>query len=146
MKLQHRQFSYDILENQDRTRIPPAAINDAAKPMSLDLSKIQYVVSGTKVVKGKGLFASSHSVPRPPEEIFLLSQMAPASHGHDLTNEYFLNANIKYDGCTCCSPLPSISIPMTVIPLTHEASYGFQEPAGYNPHILGSFRCEIKCL
>ena len=73
--------------------------------------------------------------------MFLLGNMAPATHAHEITNEYFLNANIKYDGCTC-GVGPSISIPMSVIPVT-TPSYNFDEPQGYQPVVLGSFRCDI---
>jgi hypothetical protein len=73
----------------------------------------------------------------------MLSQLAPATHSHYITNEYVLNVNVKYDGCTCCSGLPNISIPLTVIPMTHQESYGFQEPQGYMPFELGYFKFDL---
>lgn len=91
--------------------------------MSLDLSAISYHVDPMKK-KRKGIF-SSQMVPRPPEEIFMLSQLAPACHSPHVTNTYTLNVNVKFDGCTCCSSLPSISVPLTVIPLTDQRQYGF---------------------
>lgn len=93
-------------------------------------------------IKSGGFFSSDHSImiPRPPEEIMMLSQMPSAVHSDMITNEFFLNANIKYDACTCCASLPSISIPLTVIPMTHMESYGFMEPAGYAPMELGYFK------
>ena len=130
-------FEFEILENQDHTVIPAGAINTAPKAMSLELARIKYTVSPHKMNKG-------HSIPRPPEELFLLENMAPATHSHNITNEYFLNANIKYDGCTCISELPSISVPMTVIPLTHEESYGMTEPEGFNPTFLAQFTCIVN--
>mmetsp|Transcript_28175 Transcript_28175/g.42645 ORF Transcript_28175/g.42645 Transcript_28175/m.42645 type:complete len:95 (+) Transcript_28175:26-310(+) len=94
--------------------------------MSLNLGAIRYVVSNTKYKK-KGLF-SGQWVERSPEEMFMMQQLPPACHSKYITNDYLLNANVKFDGCTCCSTLPSISIPLTVIPLTHAESYGFTEP------------------
>ena len=32
---------------------------------------------------------------------------------------------------------------MTIIPVTHEASYGFPEPADYNPTDLGYFKFDL---
>ena len=93
------------------------------KEMVLDLGRIKYIVSPTKTKKN-GLM-STVTKERPPEEIFLMSQLAPACHGKYIENTYTLNVNVKYDGCTCCATLPSISVPLTVIPLTHMDSYGF---------------------
>ena len=73
----------------------------------------------------------------------MLSQIAPACHSKFIQNDYFLNCNVKYEGCTCCSHVPSINVPLTVIPLTHEASYGFLEPAGYSPQELAYFRFDV---
>jgi len=79
-------------------------------------------------------------VDRQPEEVFMLSQMAPGAHGRHFSNDYELNVYVHYDGCTCCSSIPSISVPLTVIPMTHPESYGFVEPAGYAPFDLGYFK------
>ena len=68
--------------------------------------------------------------------MFLLVNLAPASHSHHIQNDYELNVNVKYDGCTCCSSVPNISIPLTVIPMTHQETYGFMEPVGYAPQEL----------
>jgi hypothetical protein len=60
-----------------------------------------------------------------------------------IANDYILNVKQVYDGCTCCANLPEISVPCTIIPLTHQASYGFTEdmlPPGYAPQVLGYFR------
>ena len=108
--------------------------------MTLNLGAIRYTCNPTKTKKNPGLFSGSTVVNRSPEEIFMKTQMAPACHSHHITNEYFLNVNVKFDGCTCCETLPSISIPLTVIPLTHMASYGFLEPEGYSPTQLGYFK------
>ena len=62
---------------------------------------------------------------RSREEIFLLSQLAPACHSQYISNEYDLNVNVKFEGCTCCSALPSVSVPLTVLPLTDPSLYNF---------------------
>ena len=113
----------DVLENKDRSAIAAGTSVIATKRMTLDLNNIRYHVDHMKT-KRKGIF-SSQQVPRPAEEIFMMSQLAPACHSHYITNEYVLNVNVKYDGCTCCASLPNISVPLSVIPMTHEASYGF---------------------
>jgi hypothetical protein len=74
----------------------------------------------------------------------MLSKLPPACHSKHIKNDYVLNVNVKYDGCTCCSNLPCISVPLTIIPDTHQESYGFVEPAGYNPHQLGYFRLDLN--
>lgn len=66
----------------------------------------------------------------------MLSNLAPACHSKFMSNDYTLNVSVQYDGCTCCSSIPSISIPMTIIPSTHLGSYGFVEPVGYMPQEL----------
>ena len=74
----------------------------------------------------------------------MLSHIAPASHGDTIVNDYFLQIKIHYDACTCNHPTPEISLPMTIIPLTHQESYGFVEPAGYAPVMLGMFKFDLQ--
>ena len=102
--------------------------------MTLNLDSIKYRVDATR---------SKKKIPRHPEEVFLLSNLAPACHSQHVTNEYTLNVSIKYDGCTCCSSVPSISVPLTVIPLTYMDSYGFKEPIGYMPQELAYIKIGI---
>lgn len=116
--------SMDLLENADRNVIPAQSTEMIVKNFSLNLQDIKYHIEPYRRKKNK---------PRSPEEMFMMSQLPPATHSRHITNEYFLNANIKHDGCTYCGPQPSISTPLTVIPMTHMQSYGFLEPAGYNP-------------
>mmetsp|Transcript_226 Transcript_226/g.413 ORF Transcript_226/g.413 Transcript_226/m.413 type:complete len:103 (+) Transcript_226:851-1159(+) len=97
-----------------------------------------------KTKKGKGMFSGKQKVQRSPEEMFMLSNMAPACHSKHIENNYYLNVNIKYNGCTCCCSLPNVSVPLTVIPDTHQASYGFTEPAGYQPYELGYFKFNLE--
>jgi hypothetical protein len=54
-----------------------------------------------------------------------------------------LRVFVKFDGCTCCSKLPTIEVPLTIIPETHMESYGFLEPAGYAPVELGYFKIDV---
>ena len=102
--------------------------------MTLSLDSIKYSVNEHR---------RKRNVPRSPEDIFMLSQMAPACHSRHIMNDYVLNVNIKFDGCTCCSALPNISCPLTVIPLTDMRQYGFVEPAGYAPFELGYFKFDL---
>ena len=71
--------------------------------------------------------------------------MAPACHSRLIRNDYFLNVNVKYDVCcTCdCAKLPNISVPLTVIPLTNPATYGFQQPEDFQSMELGYFKFAI---
>lgn len=83
--------------------------------------------------------------PMSPEEIFMLKMMAPATHSYYINNDYELNVNVTYkqdQDCCLQSDVPSISVPLTIIPMTHMESYGFQEPPGFTPVILGSFKFE----
>lgn len=93
--------------------------------MHLNLDSIKYAYAN-----------DASGIQHTPEEIFMLSNLAPACHSPHVSNDYFLNVNVKYDGCTCCSAVPSISLPLTVIPMTHMGSYGFAEPPNYQPYVL----------
>jgi len=114
----HRHWggSFDVIENKDKTGIAPLQTEVVTKIMQLNLDTIKYIVEATR---------SKKKIPRAPEELFMLSNLAPACHSAHIKNDYFLNVNVKYDGCTCCSSLPNISIPLTVIPMTHMDTYGF---------------------
>jgi hypothetical protein len=63
--------------------------------------------------------------------LFLLQNLSPATNSICIENRYVLNVNVKYDGCGCCSDHPSISVPLTIIPLTNPNVYGFPEPLGF---------------
>ena len=65
--------------------------------------------------------------PKSPEELFMLKMMAPATHSYYINNDYELNVNVRYKQDHVClqSDVPSISVPCTVIPMTHMESYGF---------------------
>ena len=75
-----------------------------------------------KKIKATSIFEndSTKTVSRSPEEIFMLSHIAPASHGKTIKNDYFLRVKIHYDAsCKCDHKTPEISLPMTILPLTH---------------------------
>ena len=127
---------FPIIQNVDRTAIMPGQTEITTKQMQLNLATIAYVVNQMKKKKRPGLFSGFDMVPRSPEEIFMLSQLAPATHSRHIINEYFLNVHVNYDGCMCCASTPSISVPLTVIPMTNPATYGFTEPEGYAPQEL----------
>ena len=116
-------------------------MNDAPQTMSLDLGTIKFnIPKPTKKKKDpKSWLGGTINVPRSPEEIFMLSNLPPACHSPHIKIDYFLNANIKYDGCTCCLEKSDIKIPMSIIPITNPATYGFQEPPDYQPFMLGHF-------
>jgi len=79
---------------------------------------------------------------RAPEHIYLLSSMAPACHSCFIANDYVLNCNIKFSGCVCGGQ-PSISIPLTVIPMMYSQYYNYVGPSGYVPQELGSFSFDV---
>ena len=135
INLPGRTFTFDLIENKDRSGIDPKQ-SEIVKQMQLNLQAIHYTCTP---FKRKKMFQGAPKA-RTPEEIFMLTQMAPATHSRHISNDYCLNVNVKYDATNCCSDLPSISIPLTVIPLTNPETYGFIEPQGYAPYELGYFK------
>lgn len=134
--------NFDVLENQDRNVIAAGHPEPITKQMGLDLSKIKYYAKPTQKRRVKnhnaGFFEPSTvkaDVPRSKEEMFQLENLSPATHSDMMTNTYTLNVNTKFDG-GCCVDGPSLSVPLTIIPLSME-SYAFDEPAGYQPFQLG---------
>ena len=108
--------------------------------MSLDLNHIHYQINENKYTT-RG-FDNRRAFPRSPEEIFQLSHLAPATHAFQATNTYRLDLNVNLDGC--CSEIPDISVPLTIIPLTCNMSEGFVEPIDYHPTELGYFKFDLK--
>ena len=119
-------WTMDVLENKDFTGVQPKSPQLFQKDMHLDLNLIRYHVNPTKLKK-RGIFKKQR-IPRQAEEIFMMERLAPACHSSLITNEYVLNVNCKYADCTCCEALPSVSVPLTIIPVTDPASHGFVEP------------------
>jgi hypothetical protein len=74
---------------------------------------------------------------RLPEETFMMKFISAATNSTYIGNVYDLNVNVKHEGCTCCSKKPSISVPLTIIPLSDPSVFGFPEPAGFSPYQLG---------
>jgi hypothetical protein len=74
---------------------------------------------------------------RLPEEIFMMKFLPAATNSTHIENRYTLNVNVKHAGWLCCSPKPSISVPLTIIPLSDPNVFGFPEPEGYSPIQLG---------
>ena len=68
--------------------------------------------------------------------------MAPATHGDMITNDYYLNVNTSFDN-GCGDGGHSISLPLTVIPATHQGSYGFTEPPGFAPYQLAYLKFDL---
>lgn len=129
--------NFDILENKDRSGIEKGQ-GEVTKSMQLNLGVIKYHVNPQKKKK-TGMFSST-MVNRSPEEIFQLSNVAPACHSKYVRNDYVLNANVKYELCHCCAQVPSVSIPMTIVPQMDPNQVGFVEPEGYAPFELGYFK------
>jgi len=87
--------------------------------MNLDLKSIKYTVDPMKNKKAKTLGIieyNSGKIPRSPEEVVQLSNMAPASNGHYISNNYKLVLDVRFDAC-CCPTVPSFSVPLSVIPI-----------------------------
>lgn len=126
--------NFPVINNSDTSGIEKKYTEPVSKIMTLNLDSIKYRVEQMR---------SKKKVPRHPEEVFLLSNLAPACHSQHISNDYSLNVTVHYDGCTCCSSVPSISVPLTVIPMTYMDSYGFQEPVGYMPTELAYVRVAL---
>ena len=123
-----------MIETHDITGVAAKEPNIYTTGMSLDLSKVTRKIDQNKLINAEK--------PKSPEEIFMLKMMAPATHSCYINNDYELNVNVSYKQDREClqSDVPSISVPLTIIPMTYMESYGFQEPPGYMPVILGSFK------
>jgi hypothetical protein len=100
--------------------------------MKIELEKLTKAPEAIPLMNKKG-------EPKTPEEIFMLRHIPPATESQHVKNTYELNVNVQLEACTCCSPKPSISVPMTIIPLADPAIYGFPEPPGFAPVDLGMF-------
>lgn len=135
-----RDYRFDLIENKDHSGIDPNQ-KEIVKQMQLNLEAIRYACEPHKSKKKEKDGVTPKK--RTPDEIFMLSQMAPATHAKHIVNDYVLNVNIKYDAINCCSTMPSCSIPLTVIPLTNMDTYGFPEPQGYKPFELGYFKFNV---
>lgn len=92
--------------------------------------------------KYTGLF-STKTVDRSPQELFILAQISNVSHGTIVTNDLYLNLELKFETSACCVSQPSIKIPLTVIPMTYQEDYGLKEPKDFNPKELGRFKLEL---
>lgn len=59
-------------------------------------------------------------IKRTPEEIFLSSQLAPATNAKYIQNTYHLKVSVKHDSENMCSSVdsPSVSIPLNIVPTT----------------------------
>ena len=57
-----------------------------------------------------------------------------------------MDLNVKFNGACSesCTTNPTLKIPLTIIPVTHEGSYGFLEPENYQPVDLGYFKFELQ--
>jgi hypothetical protein len=126
----HGQFSrghtktWDIIENKDTSGIPAGSQEKIVKQMTINMADIRFEPPPHRAKK---------NLPRSPEHMFMLSGLPPACHSRLIDNDYVLNCNVSFDGCTCCSSVPSISVPLTIIPLVHMETYGCAGPEGYEP-------------
>ena len=127
--------SWDIIENKDTSGIPAGSQEKQIKTMTINLADIRFEPPPRREKKNKD---------RSPEHMFMLSGLAPACHSRLIDNDYVLNCNVTFSGCTCCSSVPSISVPLTIIPLVHMESYGCTGPDGYEPIHLGDSSFEVN--
>lgn len=114
--------------------------------MYLELANCRqdYNKIGPKYKKNKET-GEKTEVERSPEEIFLLNHIPPATEGAFIKNEYFLQVKVKYDsGWDCCSEKPLALVPLTIIPLSNPAVFGFPEPEGFAPVDLGHCRFDLR--
>ena len=115
--------------------------------MQLDLGSIQYNVSSKKKKKIKNVLGltGQELVSRTPEEIFLSSQLAPATHSKHIKNSYHLNVHVKHESVNVCSSVdsPSVSIPLNIQPTTQLDTYVNQTVEGFNPTSIGDIKFDV---
>ena len=105
--------------------------------MQLDLGSIAYHVSTQKkkkVSNNLGL-TTEKLIDRTDEEIFLSSQLAPATNSKYIKNSYSLKVIVKHNTDNMCGTVqsPSIEIPLTITPTTQLETYTNDMPEGFNP-------------
>jgi hypothetical protein len=94
--------------------------------IEIDLNTVKYTPRASHNKKGV-------NKPYSQEDIFMMSQAQPASHGNIVKNEYFIAIRTEYSGCTCCASLPTARIPLVILPMINPACYGFQAPTDFVP-------------
>lgn len=141
--------TFPIICNIDRTHNVFAGRKAPYKnQMQLDMGSIQYHVSTEKKKKIKDSslgMQGEQVIKRTAEEIFLSSQLAPATNAKYIRNSYHLKVSVKHDSDNMCSSVesPSVSIPLTIIPTTQLETYSHETPEGFNPSTLGSIKFEL---
>jgi hypothetical protein len=121
------------LEKVIPARSTPSEVPDV---LALDFTKSIKAVHDIPDRKKEG--------PRSPEEIFMLRHLAPATNSFLIKNEYTLQVKVTFNsGWTCCSAIPNVKVPMTLIPVADPNVYGFPEPPGFSPTNLGFTKFEI---
>ena len=103
------QTGFTLVETHDRG-IAANQVEIYDKIIPLDLTTIRYSFPETKKKGDKW-------VPLSEEEKYLLGQLQPHCNAKYIKNEYFLTVNIGYDDCTCGTDLPTIKLPILVVPV-----------------------------
>ena len=106
------------------------------RKLEVDLKSIRYEVPHER--KRKGVMKAVS-----PEDLYMMQNMQPACHGHNVKNEYFLAVRCSYSGCTCCSAQPYARIPLTIVPVFNPQCYGYQQPADFNPQIYQAYNFQF---
>ena len=58
---------------------------------------------------------STSGVPRTPEEMCMLQNLAPTVNSYHVQNKYILTLKVLWDGC--CVGVPDFTMPITIIPI-----------------------------
>ena len=122
---------------ESKVKGPSPGDKDFHEDLNMDLSKIKFEVSGEKKKKGQNKKLS-------PEDVWLMAGIQPACHSKNIKNEYFICVELDFKGCTCCSDVPDVKTPLTIVPLVNPECFGFKPPGGYAPKELGSFDVKLN--
>ena len=60
--------------------------------------------------------------------MFQLSNLAPGTDSKHFKISYRMNMNMKYDGCTCGTEFPDVSLPLSIIPVVNEETFNIPKP------------------
>ncbi|CDW71388.1 UNKNOWN [Stylonychia lemnae] len=108
--------------------------------IDLPLSTIRYEVHEEKKKDGSMKIYSD-------QEKFLMGQLQAASHGKQLTNEYFVAIRCNYQGCTCCRELPHIKVPVAILPTEvpdlMRQQTEVERPDDYNPIYYKAYEFDL---
>jgi hypothetical protein len=114
---------YTLVEKTD-TGVAANLAEPQYRFIEVDLSTIKYHAPTHHMKKGVQKAYSE-------EDIWMMSQAQPVSHGSIVKNEYFIAIRTSYDGCTCCAAVPLARVPLCILPTINPKCFGFQAPADF---------------